>query len=91
MRVDQAGIAGLEPAVGGDGVARGVVLLVVADEDAGAAHVHLAVVAGTSEASDDMDNWVQALDLPAEQAISEDSSQQDPSEQDYSQQESRQP
>ena len=53
--------------------------------------VHLAVVAGTSEASDDMDNWVQALDLPAEQASGQDSSQQDPSEQDYSQQESRQP
>ncbi|MDR2985111.1 MAG: cation:proton antiporter [Nocardiopsaceae bacterium] len=29
--------------------------------------VHLAVVAGTSEASDDMDNWVEALDLRTEQ------------------------
>jgi K+:H+ antiporter len=28
--------------------------------------VHLAVVAGTNEASDDMDHWVQALDLPTE-------------------------
>jgi Kef-type K+ transport system membrane component KefB len=26
--------------------------------------VHLAVVAGTKEASDDMDHWIQALDLP---------------------------
>jgi hypothetical protein len=29
-----------------------------------ASDVHLAVVAGTNEASDDMDQWVQALDLP---------------------------
>jgi Kef-type K+ transport system membrane component KefB len=29
-----------------------------------AGDVHLAVVAGTNEASDDMDQWVQALDLP---------------------------
>ncbi len=27
---------------------------------------HLAVIAGTNEASDDMDHWVQALDLPIE-------------------------
>ncbi len=39
--------------------------------------VHLAIVAGTNEASDDMDHWVQALDLPTEQAISQDSSQQE--------------
>src|SRR5215472_7637569 len=30
--------------------------------------VHLAVVAGTNEASDDMDHWVRALDLPRQQA-----------------------
>jgi hypothetical protein len=29
-----------------------------------AGDVHLAIVAGTNEASDDMDQWVQALDLP---------------------------
>ncbi len=39
--------------------------------------VHLAVVAGTTEASDDMDHWIQALELPADH--------------DSSQQESRQP
>jgi Kef-type K+ transport system membrane component KefB len=38
---------------------------------------HLAVVAGTSEASDDMDYWVQALDLPTEQAIGRERSGQD--------------
>jgi K+:H+ antiporter len=32
---------------------------------------HIAVVAGTAEASDDMDYWVQALDLPTEQPISQ--------------------
>src|SRR5581483_5903812 len=44
-RVDQAGIAGLEPAVGREGVARRLVLLEVADEHAGALHLHLAPVA----------------------------------------------
>jgi Kef-type K+ transport system membrane component KefB len=62
---------------------------------------HLAVVAGTAEASDDMDYWVQALDLPTEQSINLDSASQDSasqhrasqdsSEQDASQQESRRP
>jgi hypothetical protein len=37
----------------------------VAGTRAGEVHlVHLAVVAGTNEASDDMDHWVQALALP---------------------------
>jgi hypothetical protein len=43
---------------------------------------HLAVVAGTSEASDDMDYWVQALDLPTEQPIGQESSGQDSGGQD---------
>ena len=34
-RVEEAGVAGLEPAVGGHGLAGGIVLLVVAEEDAG--------------------------------------------------------
>ena len=44
-RVDEAGIAGLEPAVRRDGVAGGVLLLVVADEHAGPLHLHLAALA----------------------------------------------
>jgi len=56
---------------------------------------HLAVVAGTSEASDDMDYWVQALDLPTEEAIGQEDGGQDirheSSQQDASKQESRQP
>ena len=47
---------------------------------------HLAVAAGTSEASDDMDSWIQALDLPPLQAISQDTSHEE-----QSKQESRQP
>jgi hypothetical protein len=42
---------------------------------------HLAVVAGTAEASDDMDYWIQALDLPTEQSINLESSEQDASQQ----------
>jgi Kef-type K+ transport system membrane component KefB len=38
---------------------------------------HLAVVAGTNEASDDMDHWVQALDLPTAATPSDDSIQQE--------------
>jgi hypothetical protein len=48
--------------------------------------VHLAVVAGTSEASDDMDYWVDALDLRTDQVSSQHERQQQ-----RSQQESRQP
>ena len=44
-RVDQARIAGLEPAVRRDGVARRLVLLVVAQEHAGALHLHFAALA----------------------------------------------
>jgi hypothetical protein len=49
--------------------------------------VHLAVVAGTKEASDDMDQWVQALDGRRDT----DSRQTDSSQTDTSQRESRQP
>ncbi len=56
--------------------------------------VHLAVVAGTSEASDDLDQWVRALDAPSDRGIAstgtshtENSSHTDNS----SQRESRQP
>ncbi|MGN6796084.1 MAG: cation:proton antiporter [Streptosporangiaceae bacterium] len=59
--------------------------------DGRVSEVHLAVVAGTNEASDDMDQWVQAMDLPAQQANSRDISQQDLAQRDLSQQESRQP
>jgi hypothetical protein len=48
--------------------------------------VHLAVAAGTSEAADDMDSWVQALDLPPLQVISQDTSYEA-----QTKQESRQP
>src|ERR1022692_66635 len=67
--------------------------------------VHLAVVAGTNEASDDMDQWVQALDAPGDHDSADssqtdpdhadsshaDSSQTDPDHTDSSQRESRQP
>jgi K+:H+ antiporter len=53
----------------GNGQAGGILVTAAADRhEPGAADdrdsdVHLAVVAGTSEASDDMDHWVQALEL----------------------------
>src|SRR5581483_5202757 len=43
-RVDEAGIAGLEPAVRRHGIAGGLLLLVVAEEHAGALHLHLAAL-----------------------------------------------
>lgn len=67
----------------GSGPAGGILVAAAGDrhepgaEDNRDSDVHLAVVAGTSEASDDMDHWVQALELPAAP--------------DSSQQESRQP
>jgi hypothetical protein len=57
-----------------------------ATADARVSDVHLAVAAGTSEASDDLDSWIQALDLPPEQAVSHDTSHEE-----RSKQESRQP
>jgi hypothetical protein len=59
--------------------------------------VHLAVVAGTKEASDDMDQWVQALDdrRVADSGLNDssqsDSSQAGSRQADSSQRESRQP
>src|SRR5262249_25545161 len=44
LRVDEAGIASLEPAVLGERVARSLILLVVADEDACTLHLHLAAI-----------------------------------------------
>jgi hypothetical protein len=54
--------------------------------------MHLAVVAGTNEASDDMDNWVQALDV-AKPENGQDTGGQGAAghPHDTSQQESRQP
>lgn len=74
VTVASAGPAGQS----GNGIAAADEQAVNADRDS---DVHLAVLAGTNEASDDMDQWVQALEIP-----SKDSSQQD-----SSQQESRQP
>jgi len=53
--------------------------------------VHLAVVAGTSEASDDMDQWVQALDSAHQQAGQGGEHDSDSLIADSSQQESRHP
>ncbi len=63
------------PARSGTGPAGGIVVAPVSGleqadghqpwaGDSRASDVHLAVVAGTNEASDDMDQWVQALDSP---------------------------
>jgi hypothetical protein len=56
-----------------------------------AGDVHLAVVAGTNEASDDMDQWVQALALPLQQGSQGGEHMGDSLIADSSQQESRQP
>ena len=53
--------------------------------------VHLAVVAGTNEASDDMDQWVQALDSAHQQAGQGGEHDSDSLIADSSQQESRHP
>ena len=70
----------------------------IADSAAGSdSDVHLAVIAGTSEASDDMDQWVQALGARSHTDSSDtdssdtDSSDTDSSHTDSSQRESRQP
>ncbi len=72
---------GLQPRTG-NGPASGILVAAAGDgnepdaaggRDSG---VHLAVVAGTSEASDDMDHWIQALELPAEHDSSEQESRQ---------------
>ena len=92
-----AASAGTQPA--------GAIVVAPATAEGSDADVHLAVVAGTSEASDDMDQWVQALDArggtdsggtdKGETDSRQDSSKQDSSftdsSYDSSQQESRQP
>jgi Kef-type K+ transport system membrane component KefB len=70
----------------------GAIVVAPADGVAGDSDVHLAVVAGTSEASDDLDQWVQALDARSDPGTSgTGTSQTDSSETDSSQRESRQP
>ena len=66
--VATAGAVGTISAVNGSDGAAEATLVVDADENGGAelsvgdADVHIAVVAGSNEASDDMDQWVEALD-----------------------------
>ncbi len=68
------------------------------DTDVLLADAHLAVTAGTNEASDDMDHWVQAMsdtststDSTSTDSTSTDSSRRESSRQESSRQESRQP
>jgi Kef-type K+ transport system membrane component KefB len=54
--------------------------------------MHLAVVAGTNEASDDMDHWIQALDLPRQEQAGrqQETSQQETGKQETGQDETSQ-
>jgi Sodium/hydrogen exchanger family/Universal stress protein family len=86
------GVTGIAASAAGSAGAPGTASAGASDGD-----VHLAVVAGTKEASDDMDQWVQALDdrRVADSGLNDssqsDSSQAGSRQADSSQRESRQP